>query len=116
MELLSLLASLGIQLTVNPPVCSEAFHPAGLYENGTITVCVKDNVDTLTTIRHELIHHGQACLNSDVIAPGRDYLTKDFPYLAYDSEDWEGEAEARVLSEELSTQQLHNLLTWACTT
>ena len=114
MDLLILLALLDVQLVVNPPVCKEPFHPAGLYENSVVTVCLREGVDTKTTIKHELIHHGQACVGDGVLREGADYLSEDFPYLAYDPEDWDTEAEARVLSEELSQTQLTWLLSWAC--
>ena len=114
MDLLILLALLDVQLVVNPPVCKEPYHPAGLYENGVVTVCVREGVDTKTTIKHELIHHGQACVGDGVLREGVDYLSEDFPYLAYDPEDWDTEAEARVLASELSQTQLTWLLSWAC--
>ena len=116
MEILVLLALLDIQLVVNPPECKEPFAPAGTYHENTITVCEKPNVDSRLTIRHELIHHAQACLDTDLIFLGEDYLYRDFPYLAYDPEEWDGEAEARVLANELSNEQLEGLLTWACPT
>ena len=114
MDILSLLALLDVQLVVNPPVCKEPYHPAGLYENGVVTVCLREGVDTKTTIKHELIHHGQACVGDGVLREGVDYLSEDFPYLAYDPEDWGTEAEARVLASELSQTQLTWLLSWAC--
>ena len=115
MDLLLLLALLDVQLVVNPPECKDPYHPAGLYEQGTVTVCVKEGAGTETTIKHELIHHGQACVGDGVLREGVDYLSEDFPYLAYDPEDWDTEAEARVLADELSQTQLSRLLTWACT-
>lgn len=114
MDLLLLLALLDVQLVVNPPECKDPYHPAGLYEQGTVTVCVREGVNTTETIKHELIHHGQACVGDGVLREGVDYLTEDFPYLAYDPEEWETEAEARVLAAELTNQQLEWLLTWAC--
>ena len=115
MELLILLALLDVQLIVNPPECKEPFYPAGLYKDGVITACVREGLDTKQTIKHELIHHGQACVGEDVILQGKDYLYDDFPYLAYNPGEWETEAEARVLTEELTHTQLARLLTWACT-
>lgn len=114
MEILVLLALLDIQLVVNPPECNDPFAPAGTYHENTITVCEKPNVDSQLTIKHELIHHAQACLDTDIIFLGKDYLYSDFPYLAYEPEEWDGEAEARVLAEELSNRQMRNLMTWAC--
>jgi len=114
MDLLILLALLDVQLVVNPPVCKDSHHPAGLYENNVVTVCVREGVDTKTTIKHELIHHGQACVGDGVLREGENYLSEDFPYLAYDPEDWDTEAEARVLADELSQTQLTWLLSWAC--
>jgi len=117
--LIATILLLRLNYQVNPPVCYDETYLLGAFDNSTIILC-EDNVenkelDNETVVRHEMIHVGQKC-NSGLIDPDRDYyaLLPDFPYLAYDSKDWDIEAEARVLTQEMTSNEVAEMVTQLC--
>ena len=109
---------------IGPCVTREGLMGA-FYQRGSLLVCTKahgeDMAELADTVRHELLHAVQFCLNRDMIHPSyedqyvedaQDYL--HMPMMAYDPEDWGGEAEARVLASILSEEEIAVMLREAC--
>lgn len=79
-------------------------------------------VELADTVKHELIHAAQYCAadGSNLFPQYKeDFLDRaqdlGMPMLAYESEDWYSEAEARVLSHLFSEEEVKKLLNQACT-
>lgn len=121
----------GISLHRDIGICNEMEGLMGaMYEKGYLLVCTEahkdedgviDGDELADTIRHELIHGIQYCLGREMIHPQhKDQFIEDardqlhMPMMAYDPEEWGGEAEARVLSYLLSEEEIAPMLRQAC--
>lgn len=117
--LIAAMIFLRLNYRVNPPVCFDEPYLMGTFEHSTLALC-EDNVEDQgleneTVVRHEMIHAAQSC-NSGLIDASRDYyeLLPDFPYLGYEPEVWDLEAEARVLTNEMASQEVVDLTIELC--
>lgn len=117
--LIAAMISLRLFYQVNPPVCYDEPFLMGAFQNSTLTLCEnnaeEEGLESETVVRHEMIHAAQSC-NSGLLYPSRDYyeLLPDFPYLGYEPNVWDLEAEARVLTNEMTSQEVVDLTIELC--
>lgn len=130
-QLLDAATDVGIELYRDTTVCRKTQGLQGaMYELGALLVCTEAHKDEdgninkaemADTIRHELIHGIQYCLNRETIHPRYEdefifeaQTDLHWHILAYKPTDWPGEAEARVLAQVLSEEEIGPMLREAC--
>ena len=121
----------GIDIVIDIGPCKTTEGLMGaMYEKGYLLVCKDahkdeygeiDGSELADTVRHELIHGIQYCLDREMIHPqheeqfvqdAQDHL--HMPMMGYEPDQWGGEAEARVLAHLLSEEDIAPMLRQAC--
>ena len=115
---------MGITTSHDSPVCKEESGMNGYWHpiKGHFVVCL-DNVKSpeilYRTIRHEALHVAQTC-NAGVLWPvdvHRNLVRaqdEGWHILGYPEELWDGEAEARVMSNELDAHEILEVIKEHC--
>ena len=129
-------ATIGVKVRVDPPggACEPGLmgfmtrqkdlvicHRNHAMIDGNPDLSTAELVELADTVKHELIHAAQYCAaDGNNLFPQykEDFLDRaqdlGMPMLAYESEDWYSEAEARVLSYLLSEEEVKQLLSQTC--
>ena len=120
MELLiAAMMILQLEFKEDAPVCYTETELLGAYDAGRIVLCEsnillsEENPEEI--LRHELLHVAQHCVGGR-LDTSRDFLgeTEDFPYFTYDPQQWDTEAEARVLASEMTSEDVSSLIVDRC--